>query len=47
MSCDLRYYWEPWYNCIRSAKFVDPRARDCRYSGSKFRETDKRLWRLS
>jgi hypothetical protein len=47
LSCDLRYYWEPWYNCIRSAKFVDPRARDCRYPGSKFRETGKRLWRLS
>lgn len=47
LSCDLRYYWEPWYNCIRSARFVDPRARDCRYPATKFKETGERLWRLS
>lgn len=33
--CDLRYYWEPWMNCIRG-EFVDPRKRDCKYDNSIF-----------
>jgi hypothetical protein len=36
--CDLRYYWEPWMNCIRG-KFVDPRSRNCNYSASIFEAT--------
>jgi len=33
--CDLRYYWEPWMNCIRG-QFVDPRERNCNYNQSIF-----------
>ena len=27
-DCDLRFYWEPWMNCISGA-FIDPRKRSC------------------
>lgn len=47
LSCDLRYYWEPWYNCVRSAKFVDPRKRDCGYGVKRFKHSKGRIWRLS
>ena len=47
LSCDIRYYWEPWYNCIQPGGFVDPRARNCKAPQRKFTETDKRIWRLS
>lgn len=47
VSCDLRYYWEPWFNCIRSAKFIDPRKRDCSYDRKRFKEMKEKVWRLS
>ena len=40
--CDLRYYWEPWMNCIRGA-FVDPRSRNCKYKASIFNATKETL----
>ena len=36
--CDLRYYWEPWMNCIRG-EFVDPRSRNCKYGTRTFNAT--------
>ena len=42
--CDLRYYWEPWMNCIRG-DFIDPRARNCRYNKRIFDYTKERLCR--
>ena len=42
--CDLRYYWEPWMNCIRG-EFVDPRSRNCKYKASTFKTTQETLCR--
>lgn len=36
--CDLRYYWEPWMNCIRGS-FIEPRSRNCKYQSSWFEGT--------
>lgn len=41
-DCELRYYWEPWMNCIRG-KFIDPRSRDCKFNSSYFERTKKIL----
>jgi hypothetical protein len=46
-TCDVRYYWEPAYNCIRSNSFVDPRSRDCRYSKETYRRAKRKLCSLS
>lgn len=43
--CGLRYYWEPWMNCIEG-KFVDPRERQCDINKSSFERTKRLLWRL-
>lgn len=40
--CDLRYYWEPWMNCIRG-EFIDPRERNCSYDASIFEATKEIL----
>lgn len=45
-NCDLRYYWEPAYNCLRSQSFVDPRVRDCRYSRETFTRARRKLCSL-
>lgn len=47
MACDIRYYWEPWLNCIRSGGFVEPSERNCRYPMSKFYQIRERLCSLS
>lgn len=33
--CQIRFYWEPWMNCI-NGEFIDPRKRICRYAKSVF-----------
>lgn len=43
--CDIRYYWEPYMNCIRGA-FVNPRLRDCKYGNRYFVKTKEILCRL-
>lgn len=46
-TCDVRYYWEPAYNCIRGDSFVDPRSRNCRYSKETYRRAKRKLCNLS
>jgi len=42
--CAIKYYWEPWMNCIRGG-FVDPRRRDCGYPKEMFNKTRSVLCR--
>lgn len=42
--CDIRYYWEPWMNCIRG-DFIDPRRRNCSYGSELFRYVKEVLCR--
>lgn len=37
-DCSIRFYWEPWMNCLRGGKFIDPRERDCSFSMKRFFE---------
>jgi len=37
-ACDIRYYWEPFMNCIKGS-FVDPRSRKCDFGVDLFTKT--------
>ena len=43
-QCDLKFYWEPWMNCIRDGEFIDPVNRDCTYKRSRFIKLRDRIW---
>lgn len=47
IDCDVRYYWEPWLNCIKLGKFVEPIERACQYPRRKFTQIKDRLCSLS
>jgi hypothetical protein len=40
--CRIKFYWEPWMNCIRKS-FIDPRRRSCDYPQSVFTKTRNRI----
>lgn len=42
----LRLYWEPWMNCLRDGKFVDPFKRNCKFKKERFTTAKEKLWRL-
>lgn len=46
-KCAVKYYWEPWMNCVRGDRFIDPRKRDCFYARSQFESIKGKLWQLS
>lgn len=46
IACRLRYYWEPWMNCIRGSKFIDPRRRNCSYTKAQFDSIKGKIWQL-
>lgn len=38
LACDIRYYWEPFMNCIKGS-FIDPRSRKCDFDVDLFTKT--------
>lgn len=44
-QCDLKFYWEPWMNCIRDS-FIDPINRNCEYKTSRFKKAKEQACKL-
>lgn len=40
-QCDLKFYWEPSFNCINGS-FQDPRQRACRFPAGDYKQIRKR-----